>query len=210
MASKLSFAAAAVRAGKGSGTPAAAADATPVAAPAPEPAQSTRLSRENSTWSVDTHATAAMPAYGGPSSTEAVSASTQSTAASAASSVGMSSPGRAGGGGGLFGLTQTMRGKGDETGANRASTGSGAGSNPFGAVFVARAAGKLKERAEKTRRGDYFLRLNPADSNTGPVGIPVREILQQIYHHKRDQTGMFLQQEPVCGPGYLTSLRNRR
>jgi hypothetical protein len=75
--------------------------------------------------------------------------------------------------------------------ASAAGPGSGGGSLVSG--LVERAAGRLKAKGEKHKRGDYLLHMNPrgtlaSGQAVGPVGIPVREILQQIYHHKRDKT----------------------
>lgn len=77
-----------------------------------------------------------------------------------------------------------------------------AGGGGGGAFDVGSLAGRWKAKGEKHRKGEHFLRMNPrtaagaragkelskAERDQGPVGIPVREILQQIYHHKRDKT----------------------
>ena len=50
------------------------------------------------------------------------------------------------------------------------------------------AVAKLKARADKNARSKYYLRMNPLDNQYPPVGMPVREVMQQIYGHKRGRT----------------------
>jgi hypothetical protein len=55
-------------------------------------------------------------------------------------------------------------------------------------LMASRAATKLKDKQQRVRKGEFRLRINPSDNVHPPVGIPVREVLQQIYTYKRDRT----------------------